>query len=90
MWQIFNFCCIKQIMIILIEHLVLLMHIDDRPCGLVFSVPNYIPRGPGFDSRRYQIFWVVVGLEQGPLILVSINEGLCERKCSSSSLENRH
>jgi hypothetical protein len=25
------------------------------------------PRGPGFDSRRYQIFRVAVGLERGPL-----------------------
>jgi hypothetical protein len=34
----------------------------------------------GFDSRRYQIFWEVVGLERGPLSLVSTIEELLERK----------
>jgi hypothetical protein len=29
-------------------------------------------KDPGFDSRRYQIFWEVVGLERAPLSLVSI------------------
>jgi hypothetical protein len=29
----------------------------------------------GFDSRRYQIFWKVMGLERGPLSLVSKTEG---------------
>jgi hypothetical protein len=32
----------------------------------------------GFDSRRYQIFWEVVGLEWGPLSLVSTTEELTE------------
>jgi hypothetical protein len=32
----------------------------------------------GFDSRRYQIFWEVVGLERGPLSLVSTIEELHE------------
>jgi hypothetical protein len=27
-----------------------------RLCGLVFRVPGYRSRGPGFDSRLYQIF----------------------------------
>jgi hypothetical protein len=35
---------------------------------------------PGFDSRPYQIFWEVVGLEFGPLSLVSTIEELLERK----------
>jgi hypothetical protein len=34
----------------------------------------------GFGSRRYQIFWEVVGLELGPLSLVSTIEELLERK----------
>jgi hypothetical protein len=28
----------------------------------------------GFDSRHYQIFWEAVGLEQGPLRLVSTTD----------------
>jgi hypothetical protein len=28
----------------------------DRVCGLVFRVSGYRSRGPGFDSRPYQIF----------------------------------
>jgi hypothetical protein len=44
----------------------------DRLCGLVVRVSGYSYRGLGFDSRRYQIFWVVVGLERGPLSLVSL------------------
>jgi hypothetical protein len=43
----------------------------------------------GFNSRHYQIFWEVVGLEQGPLSLVSTNEELLERKSSGFGLENR-
>jgi hypothetical protein len=37
---------------------------------------------PGFDSRGYQIFWEVVGLERGPLSLVSTIEELLDRKGS--------
>jgi hypothetical protein len=40
----------------------------------------------GFNSLHYQIFWEVVGLEWGPLSLVSTNEELLERKSSDSSL----
>jgi hypothetical protein len=44
----------------------------------------------GFGSRSYQIFWEVVGLERGPLSLVSTIEELLERKKNSSSgLESR-
>jgi hypothetical protein len=43
----------------------------------------------GFDSRRYQIFWEVVGLERGPLSLVSTTEELLERNSSGSGPENR-
>jgi hypothetical protein len=31
----------------------------DLLCGLVVRVPSYRSRGPGFDSRRYHIFWEV-------------------------------
>jgi hypothetical protein len=44
---------------------------------------------PGFYSRHYQIFWEVVGLERGPLSLVSTTEELLGRKRSGSGLENR-
>jgi hypothetical protein len=47
-------------------------------------------RDTGFDSRRYQIFCVVVSLERGPLNLVSINEEVLERKSSGSGLENQY
>jgi hypothetical protein len=43
----------------------------------------------GFDSRHYQNFWEVVGLEQGPLSLVSTTEELLERKSSGYGLESR-
>jgi hypothetical protein len=43
----------------------------------------------GFDSRRYQILWEVVGLERGPLSLVSTIEELLGRNSSGSGLENR-
>jgi hypothetical protein len=39
----------------------------DSLCGLLVRVPGYRSRGPGFCSRRYQMFCVAVGLEQGPL-----------------------
>jgi hypothetical protein len=41
-------------------------------------------RRPGFDSRRYQIFWEVVGLERGPLSLVSTTDELLDRKVAAS------
>jgi hypothetical protein len=58
-----------------------------RLCGLVVSISGYRYRGPGFGSWRCQIFWEVVGLEQGPLSLVSTIEELLGRKSSGSSLE---
>jgi hypothetical protein len=43
----------------------------------------------GFDFWRYQIFCEVVGLERGPLKLVSTTEELLDRKNSGSGLESR-
>jgi hypothetical protein len=43
----------------------------------------------GFDFRHYQIVWEVVGLERGPLSLVSTTEELLGRNSSSFALENR-
>jgi hypothetical protein len=42
-----------------------------------------------YDSRRYQIFSEVVGLEWGPLSLVSTTEELLGRKSSGYGLESR-
>jgi hypothetical protein len=61
----------------------------DLLCRLVVRVPGYRSRGPGFDSRIYQIFWKVMGLEWGPLSLVSITEELLGRNSSGFGLENR-
>jgi hypothetical protein len=55
----------------------------DRLCGLVVRVSGYSCRGPRFDSRRFQIFCVAVGLYGGPLSLVSINDDLLERKVAA-------
>jgi hypothetical protein len=60
----------------------------DRLCGLVVRVFGYRFRPPGFDFRRYQIFWVV-HLERGPLSLVRTIEELLGRKSSGSGLEKR-
>jgi hypothetical protein len=43
----------------------------------------------GFDFRRYQIFWEIIGLEGGPLSLVNSIEELLRRKSSGSGLEIR-
>jgi hypothetical protein len=61
----------------------------DRLCGLAVRVPGYRSRVPGFDSWRYHIFWEILGLEQGPLSLVSTIEELLGRNSSGSGLENR-
>jgi hypothetical protein len=42
-----------------------------------------------FDSRRYQIFWEVVGLERDQISLVNTIEELLLRKSSGSGLESR-
>jgi hypothetical protein len=43
----------------------------------------------GFDSRRRHIFWGVLGLERGPLSLVSTNEELLGRNSRGFGLESR-
>jgi hypothetical protein len=52
--------------------------------SLYLSVSGYRSRGPGFDSRRYQIFCKVVGLERAPEDLVRIIEELLQWKSSGS------
>jgi hypothetical protein len=44
----------------------------------------------GLDSRRYQIFWEVVGLEQGPLSVVKITEKLFQGNGGSVALTTWH
>jgi hypothetical protein len=53
----------------------------DRLCGLVVRVLDYRCRGPRFDSRALQK--KVVGLERGPLSLVSTTEELLDRKVAA-------
>jgi hypothetical protein len=57
-------------------------NISDRLCGLVV-------RGPGFDSRRFKIFWEAGSLERGPLSLVRTTEELLGGKSSGFGLANR-
>jgi hypothetical protein len=40
----------------------------------VVRLSGHRSRGPGFDSRRFLIFWEAVGLERGPLSLVRTTE----------------
>jgi hypothetical protein len=60
-----------------------------RPCGLVVRVPDYRSRGPGSITGATRFFWEVVGLERGPLSLVTIIEELFQGN-SGSGLENRN
>jgi hypothetical protein len=55
----------------------------DRLCGLVVGVPGCVSWGPAFDFLSYQIFWEVMGLEQGPLSLVSTIEELLTEKVAA-------
>jgi hypothetical protein len=52
---------------------------EERLRGLVFRLTDYRSRGPGFDSRLYQIFWEAVGPEPGPRRLLRINEALFDQ-----------
>jgi hypothetical protein len=56
----------------------------DGLCGVVVRVSGYRSRGPGFDSRRYQILREVVGLEGDLLSIVSITEEIFKWKSSGS------
>ena len=69
------------------------IYLLDLLCGLVVRVSGYKYRGPGFDPHRYQIFWVVVGLERGPLSLVNLVRPIWVatwmKKVAAPGLENR-
>jgi hypothetical protein len=64
------------------------IRICDHLCGLMVRVPGYRFGGPGFDSWALQ-GKKVVGLERGPLSLVSTTEKLLGRNSSGSGLESR-
>jgi hypothetical protein len=59
----------------------------DRFCGLVVRVPGYRSEGPGSIPEHYKKK-KVVGLERGPLCLVSATEELLGSNSSGSGLEN--
>jgi hypothetical protein len=61
----------------------------NRLCGLMVRVPGYRFRGPGSIPGATRFFLEVVGLERGPLRLVSTTEELLGRKSSGSGLESR-
>jgi hypothetical protein len=68
-----------------VHHYVLIVSgrpFDDRLCGLVVRVLGYRSGGPGSipGTTRKKI---VVGLERGPLSLVSTTEELLDRKVAT-------
>jgi hypothetical protein len=63
--------------------------LSDRLCGLVVRVPGYRSRGQGSIPVYTRIFERLLGLERGPLSLVSKIEELLGRKRSGSGLESR-
>jgi len=69
-----------ELSVLILQNLCTVEWKQDRLCGPVVRVSGYRYGGPGFDPRRYQIFWVVVGLERGPLSLVRSIEELLEWK----------
>jgi hypothetical protein len=60
----------------------------DRLCGLVVRVLATDPEVPGSIHGHYKKK-IVVGLERGPLSLVSTNEELLGRNSSGSGLKSR-
>jgi hypothetical protein len=60
----------------------------DRLCGLVVRVPGYRSTGPGSIPGYYKK--KVVGLERGPLSLVSTTEELRGRNSSGSGLKTKN
>jgi hypothetical protein len=57
--------------------------------SILVGVPGYRSRDPGSIHGATRFFWEVVGLERGPLSLVSTTEEILGRKSSGSGLESR-
>jgi hypothetical protein len=55
----------------------------DRVCSLLVRVPGYRSRGPGSIPSATRVSEQVVGLERGPLSLVSTIEELLGRKIAA-------
>jgi hypothetical protein len=55
----------------------------------VVGVPDCVSRGPSSIPGATRFFWEVVGLELGPLSLMTTIDELLGRKSSGSGLENR-
>jgi hypothetical protein len=70
-----------QVLLLKLVHISLISVIADRLCGLVVRVLGYRSGGPGSipDTTRKK----VVGLERGPLNLVSTSEELLDRKVAA-------
>jgi hypothetical protein len=66
-----------------------MLHLSDRLCGLVVRVLDYRSGGPGSIPGTTRFSGGggggkrVVGLERGPLSLVSTNEELLDRKVAA-------
>jgi hypothetical protein len=69
-------------------HFQILKEVLDRLCGLVIRVLGYRSGGPG-SIPGTTTKKKVVGLERGPLRLMSTTEELLDKKSSGSCLENR-
>jgi hypothetical protein len=61
----------------------LVMDVSDRLCGLVVRVLGYRSGGPGSITGTTRKKKRVVGLERGPLCLVSTTEELLDRKVAA-------
>jgi hypothetical protein len=67
-----------------------LRHTKGTPFFIRFPTQGMMYPYPSQNNTRcYQIIWEVVGLERGPLSLVSTTEELLGRNSSGSGLENR-
>jgi hypothetical protein len=74
-----HFSCIKQDSQLTYKYMLSKVK-DDNNWGVIVKSSWLQIQMTEFNSRRYQIFWELMGLERGPLSLVSIIEELFERK----------